>query len=42
MFLSFQIANMFSEHIGKVDIVSNARNIKNLFKMAYDKKSVSK
>lgn len=42
MLLSFQIANMFPEYIGKVDIVSNAENIKNLCKTAYDKRSVSK
>eukprot|EP00102_Acyrthosiphon_pisum_P019007 XP_016656217.1 PREDICTED: uncharacterized protein LOC100569960 [Acyrthosiphon pisum] len=40
-FSSFQIANMFPEYIGKVDIVSNAENIKNLCKIAHDKKSVS-
>jgi len=33
---------MFREYIGKVDIVSDAENIKNLCKIAYDKKSVSK
>jgi len=40
--LSFQMANMFLELIGKVDVLSNAENIKNLCKIAYDKKSVSK
>jgi len=41
MLLSFQIANKFPEYIGKVDIVSNAENIKNLCKID-DQKSVSK
>ncbi|XP_025208738.1 uncharacterized protein LOC112604083 [Melanaphis sacchari] len=40
-FSSFQMASMFLEYIGKVDIISNAENIKNLCKVPYNKKSVS-
>jgi len=42
MFFSFQMANTFHECIGKVDIVSDAENIKNLCKIPYSEKSVSK
>lgn len=42
MSFSFQLANMFHECIGKVDIISDAENIKNLCKIPYNKKSVSK
>lgn len=38
---SFQMANMFHECIGRVDIISDAENIKNLCKIPYNKKSVS-
>lgn len=42
MFFSFQMASMFHECIGKVDIVSDAENIKNLCKIPYNENSVSK
>ncbi|XP_026807422.1 erythroid differentiation-related factor 1-like [Rhopalosiphum maidis] len=38
---SFEMANMFLEDIGKLDVVSSAENIKNLCKLPYSKKSVS-
>lgn len=38
---SFQMAHMFPDCIGEVDVVSDAENIKRLLKIPYSNKSVS-
>ncbi|KAL4111775.1 hypothetical protein QTP88_015664 [Uroleucon formosanum] len=40
-FSSFQMAHMFPDCIGEVDVVSDAENIKRLLKIPYSNKSVS-
>lgn len=40
LFLSFQMAHMFPDCIGEVDVVSDAENIKRLLKIPYSNKSV--
>lgn len=39
-FFSFQMAHMFPDCIGEVDVVSDAENIKRLLKIPYSNKSV--
>jgi len=39
-FFSFQMAHMFPDCIGEVDVVSDAENIKRLLKIPYSNSSV--
>lgn len=39
-FSSFQMAHMFPDCIGEVDVVSDAENIKRLLKIPYSNRSV--
>jgi len=41
LYFSFQMAHMFPDCIGEVDVVSDAENIKRLLKIPYSNKSVN-